>query len=600
MKIRNDINGYTRLEYIEGTGAQSITIPTNLDCDYFEFQAQYTIANAEMCIVGNQDSGSANRWELFCDSSRPYFNLWTAYNSQGTTAGSVSALSKATVTYNYSTKQMIVNGTNTISKTLMAQPKYLFQYGGNNYYAKAKMFYFLEKKNNEIVMFLTPVKRDSDDKIGMYDLISKSFYPSTSSTDFNGGNILSSKLSVPPFYQQLEYIQFNGTSSAGQCIRTGVNQLVHPYYVKTVYNKTNTEVRDQCLVGQRQIGKFSNLYNTYYESAYGNTASGSLLENQKATLLMKSGEGVIVNGTNIKTTTSTSTVSTSYELLIGCFSEDSYTNAKWFYSGYIYEVEIMSNGEIIRHYIPCKRMSDGAVGLYDIINETFNENVKADSLTAGNVVNNTLIPKLSPKQCLYVQVEYLANSNGAQFLDIPFIPNYAKGFRFEFGFNVTATGKRYLLMSNYNTGTCQTSLELTADNKARLYMNSGNKDVKTSNTFTANSYNETILEFKNNVYTLTLNGTVTTGAYTCTSVSTATSMYAFLDRAKRTSTFPTPIKLYYIRICEEDELKFNLIPCKRLSDNVYGMYDTINKVFYSNQGTGAFTIGNAQRPLVII
>ena len=48
------------------------------------------------------------------------------------------------------------------------------------------------------------------------------------------------------------------------------------------------------------------------------------------------------------------------------------------------------------------------------------------------------------------------------------------------------------------------------------------------------------------------------------------------------------IKLYN----DSGDLKIDLIPCYRKSDNEPGMYDIINNEFYTNAGTGTFDIGN--------
>ena len=37
----------------------------------------------------------------------------------------------------------------------------------------------------------------------------------------------------------------------------------------------------------------------------------------------------------------------------------------------------------------------------------------------------------------------------------------------------------------------------------------------------------------------------------------------------------------------------DLIPCYRVSDNVTGMYDLVNDVFYANSGSGSFVCGSA-------
>lgn len=51
------------------------------------------------------------------------------------------------------------------------------------------------------------------------------------------------------------------------------------------------------------------------------------------------------------------------------------------------------------------------------------------------------------------------------------------------------------------------------------------------------------------------------------------------------------IRFFYCKIWDGLTLVRNLIPCYRKSDNEIGMYDTVNGVFYTNQGTGTFLKG---------
>lgn len=50
-------------------------------------------------------------------------------------------------------------------------------------------------------------------------------------------------------------------------------------------------------------------------------------------------------------------------------------------------------------------------------------------------------------------------------------------------------------------------------------------------------------------------------------------------------------KIAYVRIYDGQTLVRNLVPVKRNSDDVLGMYDLVNDVFYTNSGTGTFTAG---------
>ena len=46
--------------------------------------------------------------------------------------------------------------------------------------------------------------------------------------------------------------------------------------------------------------------------------------------------------------------------------------------------------------------------------------------------------------------------------------------------------------------------------------------------------------------------------------------------------------IYYCKIYQNNALVRDLIPVIRNSDNVIGLYDTVNKKFYTNSGTGTF------------
>lgn len=213
--------------------------------------------------------------------------------------------------------------------------------------------------------------------------------------------------------------------------------------------------------------------------------------------------------------------------------------------------------------------------------------------------NSSTIIKMSPKTTLlpaaYQQVEYLAGVNGNQYINTAYIPSYTKGFNIEFGFNPTVSGRRYCLLSNYNTGSQQLSLELAADNKVRLWMNNGSNDKKMTQTFTVNAYNKINYIYKSGTWTMIMingSGTYTdTGSYSVTGAST-TTMRMFVDNATKTSTFNTPLKIYYCKIYEEDILIHYYVPCYRKSDTAIGIYDVITKSFLTNNGTGNFTKGN--------
>ena len=54
---------------------------------------------------------------------------------------------------------------------------------------------------------------------------------------------------------------------------------------------------------------------------------------------------------------------------------------------------------------------------------------------------------------------------------------------------------------------------------------------------------------------------------------------------------PSYVRIFNLQFYDNDELMVDLIPCYRKDDNVVGMYDVVNKKFYTNSGTGNFTAG---------
>ncbi len=60
------------------------------------------------------------------------------------------------------------------------------------------------------------------------------------------------------------------------------------------------------------------------------------------------------------------------------------------------------------------------------------------------------------------------------------------------------------------------------------------------------------------------------------------------------------MKLYYFKMYDKRALIRNFVPCYRKSDNVVGLYDLVNGVFYVNKGSGAFTKGDDVIPGVKI
>ena len=92
--------------------------------------------------------------------------------------------------------------------------------------------------------------------------------------------------------------------------------------------------------------------------------------------------------------------------------------------------------------------------------------------------------------------------------------------------------------------------------------------------------------------TYTISGTsVSAASMTGTLTLASTAKLGILTSKLDGVISGTKAKLYSIEIYENNVLVASFIPCRRNSDNVAGLYDTINDVFYTNAGTGTFVQG---------
>jgi hypothetical protein len=232
--------------------------------------------------------------------------------------------------------------------------------------------------------------------------------------------------------------------------------------------------------------------------------------------------------------------------------------------------------------IPCYRVSDNVIGMYDVIGKTFHINKGTGTFTKGENVYE--LPSG------YQKVEYIStNTTTGQYIDTGVIPSYVNGTKVQIDFAPSALGNRYALLATYNNGDGQMSIEIATNNKFRMYWNGGGLDLHSTNNVTT-SRNTAYLEYKDSKYYMNVNGTVVSGSYAATTVPNY-SMFMFLDRAKRTTTFTKPLKIYGCKIWVGNEMKANFVPCYRKSDSVIGMFDIVTNTFFPNKGTGSFTKG---------
>lgn len=186
----------------------------------------------------------------------------------------------------------------------------------------------------------------------------------------------------------------------------------------------------------------------------------------------------------------------------------------------------------------------------------------------------------------YTELEYIS-SDGKQYIDTDFKPNQDTRVVVECEPTVTASSQMAVFGArNSNSGQASLAYGFNVMNST-----SCRSDYLGRNATITGAYSEgTRISVDMNKNTCTVNGATGT-----VSANTGQSTYTlFLFNVNNIGTphasFGFKGRIYACQIYDNDVLIRDFVPCKNDSD-VIGMYDLVNGVFYSNDGSGTFGVG---------
>ena len=186
----------------------------------------------------------------------------------------------------------------------------------------------------------------------------------------------------------------------------------------------------------------------------------------------------------------------------------------------------------------------------------------------------------------YTELEYL-ESTGTQYIDTEIVPSNTTGYKVTLNFPEVQSDQSKFGCRN-DAGNTRFWFGCSA---GKAYYGWGENYPASENrpSISANVDNIVSCNYLNDRACI-LNGTTAYSNLPTLSFTPTKSIWLF---GSNTSTSPI-YRLYKISeaiFTENQTVSKYFIPAKRNSDNVLGMYDTVNDVFYTNQGTGTFTAG---------
>lgn len=377
---------------------------------------------------------------------------------------------------------------------------------------------------------------------------------------------------LPSAYQEVEYIESTGT----QYIALNT-PITSDYNIEIDYERTGTinfllgtskqSVFHFCLGGDFAIR--STGWNAY---SYTTTGNREVIRNE--------GKYWYLNDSLAITTSDVPSITTEYGLTLFVYNVNGVINSGTFSSYKLFNFKEYYGNELKANYIPCYRKSDNEVGLYDIVNNQFYTNQGTGSFISGrplvNIDGYEQLDYIESSGTQYILISDNSNIYPTSDLDVNATFSASKGYLFSGGYNIGSSNYIYAFESTgiyiRNIFSSWTSTDLTSY-------------------FTTNQ-KHTIVNKSNQVYCDgNLVATTQSVSFSNTSYKIAILGYRYVN--SMFSGEEMVGKLYHIAFNRNslNQMVFNAIPMRKISTNELGLYDIVNKVFYTNQGSGTFIAG---------
>lgn len=401
-------------------------------------------------------------------------------------------------------------------------------------------------------------------------------------------------VSLPIEYQQVEYIESTGT----QYINTRFIPNSNTSIEMKVANLATTTA---CLYCARGASGFQdntytaflmdgmNLRLDYYNASYDDIFTAT---NETAYVYKQEKNLIYVNGELVKTLEN-STFASQYNMYLMA-SHQGGSSIRNIATAKLYYCKIWNGDILVREMIPCYRKSDSEAGLYDLVEGTFYTNAGTEDFRIGKEIDKVIasgngdfvyeedyIIDKDDFKLSYQQVEYI-QSTGTQYINTQYIPSSNTSIEIKASSSSTTNVCLYCARGSGHTNTYtafllggtslrvdyyNTTYSITTTTRERVYIYKQNKN----------------LVYVDDVLLKTMPEAEFSSGY---------NMYLMASHNEENGiSNKGPIKLYYCKIWDGETIVRDFIPCYRKSDNVVGLYDTVNDVFYTNAGIGVFTTG---------
>lgn len=205
-------------------------------------------------------------------------------------------------------------------------------------------------------------------------------------------------------------------------------------------------------------------------------------------------------------------------------------------------------------------------------------------INVSSSLNGTYKPHLNRLPTEYQEVEYI-ESTGTQYIDSGVIGNLNTEAVLDI--QLTDTSALTQAFIGARTSNDNSAFLCGVSSSGYFYPQFDSVARTTITTQYTDGLRHTLKLSKNGFY---FDGTLSSSFSSPTSFTTPQNMLLFAMWENNVS-FKSKIKFYSCKLYDNGTLIRHFIPCFRKSDNEIGLFDLVNQVFYTNQGTGTFLKG---------
>lgn len=389
------------------------------------------------------------------------------------------------------------------------------------------------------------------------------------------------KKRLPAEYQEVEYIESTGT----QYIDTGIAST---RYITASLDMQFTEYSSSSMIiiawstgAGRWFGKGG--LNTYSGGNDAVSDVDALLRKEIEVFFTPSTTGFTIDGVTYSKAV-TSSKSNGYTLFAG---RNVSSGVAYYASAKLYKATIQENGNTIMDLVPCYRKIDKKPGLYDAFNDVFYTNDGTGEFNVGADI--ITIPTD------YQRVEYI-ESTGAQYIDTDVKVSTNNKIIMDLQFTDATyqqiNGGYYIYRPSSTSYTVRNDIGVAST--GMFFMGASTTSITTDVTADTNRHTFMVNATTGEWSIDDASGSVPPAShsdYEVTLLIGARRGRNVNGRVLAPATYCKE-KIYNVKIYTSGNLVRDFIPCYRKLDKKPGLYDLVDDVFYTNDGTGEFNVGS--------